>query len=191
MARLNTTTFSKRNYDFMKSFKHHIKTPPKSILHIGPGGILKSFAPYINHSFKGRMIKIVEQILRRFSFLKIESFEPFEIYEIYGEAMPELTVIDIHDRVLDSINNKNSSKNNIVTKNFDISTGEFPNKKFDLIICIAVINWESQPYKKMIDNTVASTNIGGYIMLSTNFSDYVESLDNLEKIDWALYKRLK
>ena len=190
MARLNTTTYQMRNYEYFTKFSEFVHNEPKTILHIGPGGILKAFAPMIGPGFFGRLVKIFEQMLRRIPYFEIESFEPFEIYEIFEKYNPELTVVDIHDRVLDSIIKKNNNQKNIKVKNVNIAEAPFPNKKFDVVICVAVINWETQPYKAMIDNVIQSVEVGGYLFLTTNFTEYVESHTNLEKLDKDTYKRI-
>lgn len=191
MARLNTTTYQSRSDENLKRLKHFVDIEVKTILEIGPGGVLKLFGPLLNGSFIGRLVKGVEQPLRRFSFLDLESFEPFEIYDTFKESSPELTVVDIHTRTLNGIEKKSAGKHNIKTQLHDIAEGAFPGKTFDVIVCNAVINWDSQDYKSMIDNVVKSLNVGGYLLLTTKFKEYLDNKEELERLEQDIYKRVR
>lgn len=189
MARLNTTTYQNRNIPHFVKLKSYVDFDVNKILEVGPGGILKMFSGALGSSRKGRFLKLIEQPLRRIPFLKIESFEPFEICETFKDSSPELTVLDIHKRILNSIVEKNSGQYNIAVDLHSIADSPYKEGSFDVAICHAVINWESQDYKAMIDNLFASVRPGGLVFIATKFVDYLESKPDIIKLDEWIYKK--
>ncbi|KIM10782.1 MAG: hypothetical protein KU37_08615 [Sulfuricurvum sp. PC08-66] len=190
MARLNTTTYQSRHTQNLSTLASFVKEDAKTVLEIGPGGVLRMFAPYMRRNIFGRLLKAIEKPLRRIAFLPLESFEPFEILESLKASQPHLTVVDIHDRTLNGIQAKNAGRYPISTRIHDIAQAPFPEQSFDVVVCNAVINWPSQDYKTMIDNVVASTKVGGYMLLTTNFQSYIDAKSNLKQVARDIYQRI-
>ena len=119
MTYLATTTLRNRSYDRMEvardeAIKLGISNP--TIIDVGPGGLVSFLFNYFpvgkpekftaQQKFVRAIMRFVENPLRKTNLFGLESSEPKEIVEVFGELEPKkIYVVDIERKVIESVRN--------------------------------------------------------------------------------------
>jgi len=180
---LRTTTWKERNYNRLQetrkeAIKLGLLTP--TIIDIGPGGLVAFLFYYfpkgdysewtLRESIVRGMLKLVESPLRKTSLFPLQSSEPGEIVEIFGDLNPRaLYIVDLEPRVIEAAKrllgglNINSS---VRYMNVDISAQQIPYQG-EIVIAFNVASRTMSPQKSLesIANSVAN---GGLLTTDQN-----------------------
>lgn len=198
--KLGTTTWRKRNTGKLETTKAAALkfglTQPV-IVEYGPGAAVKNILSKLPEGSKAEwstgqkirrdFIKVSESILRKTRLFKLETTEPEEILEIFGDLKPKkIHVIDRDVPVLEAVQRQLSDHPLQVpfeTHLVNLNTDTFPHQG-DIVIAYNVAKRTENP-EASLQKIANSTKAGG---LLTTGSDVTP--EGFERISLGVYRRL-
>lgn len=195
---LRTTTWKYRNKDRLVELKEEAQkrgVDAPSVVVVGPGGIVESFARFFPQGKKeewGAMTRLtkffvhqMESILRKTDCFRLRCFEVAEVLEILAELRPRIvSVLDCERRVLEAVRSDFGER--VSTVLTDITSHE-PVVSGDIVVCYNTIQ-RTGNYMVALRTLTEAVNSGGLLSLTMSERVGVNPEDmGLSKISSTLF----